>query len=50
MTDEVKELNNCMECDEPILADEDDGSGACEERGNQAKEERIVTSWDLADD
>jgi hypothetical protein len=53
MTEEVKkeiELNECMDCGEEIPADDNDGSGACEECRYQAKQDKVVTSWDLADD
>jgi len=53
MTGEVNEeieLNECMDCGDTVPAEDDDGSGACEECRDQAKQDRIVTSWDLADD
>jgi hypothetical protein len=53
MAEEMKEeieLNECMDCGEEIPADDDDGSGACEECRYQAKQNKVVWSWDLADD
>jgi len=53
MAEEVKEeieLNECMDCGEEIPANDDDGSGVCEECRYQAKQDKVVMSWDLADD
>jgi hypothetical protein len=53
MIEEVKEeieLNECVDCGEEIPAGEDDGSGVCEECRDQNEKDRIVETWDLADD